>query len=114
MSRGDFYDMIPAQPGWFAFDWTVPTKPRWPIIAWIVDSRSVHKQLLQKQGQGWSRVPTTAYPVTTCGIDRTGVVIGPDGTVYELASGRTWPDVDSFVKVDESEYQAEFGNIAAE
>ena len=103
------HEMIPAQPGWFVFEWQGEepyTILKAPIVAWLVTTEFYPQTKLQdsrlvntKHQDSFS----TAQLITPGGFeysDADPVVIAPNGTVYQLNSGQYWPDVPSYVKYD--------------
>jgi hypothetical protein len=79
------WKVIPAQPGWFVFDWegsrTEFTLTKAPIVAWLIEDLPL----------------VLARPVTTGDFGKVVDVIGPDGMVYCLKNGNCWPDVASYI-----------------
>ena len=108
------YTTIPAQPGWFVFEWegsrTDYTMRKAPIVAWLVETefypetRTGSERLTGRQD-----FFPVAHPVTTGGVDHSDrlIALGPDSCVYQLNNGRCWPDIDSFIQYDWDQLEAE-------
>ena len=104
------YETIPAQPGWFVFDWEgSPTEykvRKTPIVAWLVKTHFYPAEVwdpknkstvLIKDAEDFS---STAYPVST-GMDyddRGLAVLCPDHSVIRLVDGECWPDIKSYIQ----------------
>jgi hypothetical protein len=85
------YTTIPAQPGWFVFEWegsrTHYTMRKAPIVAWLVETefypetRTGSERLTGRQD-----FFPVAHPVTTGGVDHSDrlIALGPDSCVYQL------------------------------
>lgn len=100
------FDVIVAQPGWFAFEWdrfplsSTHDVRKMPIVAWLVDLA-----IFPNRPDGEMRdFCAGAYPITFIDMQREAV-IGPGGIVYRLKDGRTWDNVGSYVEFEEAAEQ---------
>lgn len=114
------HEMIPAQPGWFVFEWegdrTKINIRKAPIVAWHIHTEFYPKMKWEKSSDnkpvqlptGLQDFFTEAYPISPGGFERDEyLVLGPDGVVYRLNDGHCWPDISGYM-------QSEWDRIDAE
>lgn len=108
------FDTIPAEPGWFMFDWSGPaeshTLRKAPIVAWLVEAElypsGEWEYITKPDGStqsvwkltGGQDSYMTATPVSPGGFNyEFDWALGPDGVVYKFTTGESWPDIRTFV-----------------
>lgn len=100
---------VPAQPGWFVFDWAGPPDNvkvrKAPIVAWLVETELYPKPQSRSLMQDSYLM---AYPVSPAGFEcEDSVVLGPYGIVYRFSDGESWPDIDWYIQHERTRMDAE-------